>query len=210
MNTRVRPAIYSAVLCVAILSSGGARAEGFIDVYLGGSYTDDTTTRYSSMASATTKFDDSTIGGVRGGVWIGPWPWLGFAGDISYFRADHDARRADIHVIPLSLLVMLRVPIFRSEELPGGRFQPYVGAGPAVFVSVLKDRDIFAPGEFVSADGSIGSDVRAAVKVQLLRWLAVFAEYRHTEFDAKWDDANVTIKGDIETDHFQMGVGFHF
>ena len=68
MNTRVRPTIYSAVLCVAILSSGGARAEGFIDVYLGGSYTDDATTRYSSMASATTKFDDSTIGGVRGGV----------------------------------------------------------------------------------------------------------------------------------------------
>ncbi len=132
------------MLCVAILSGGGARAEGFIDVYLGGSYTDDATTRYSSMASATTKFEDSTIGGVRGGVWIGPWPWLGFAGDISYFRADHDARRADIHVIPLSLLVMLRVPIFRSE------------------------------------------------------------------FDAKWDDANVTIKGDIETDHFQMGVGFHF
>ena len=66
VNTRVRRTIYSAVLCVAILSSGGARAEGFIDVYLGGSYTDDATTRYSSMASATTKFDDSTIGGVRG------------------------------------------------------------------------------------------------------------------------------------------------
>ncbi len=68
VNTRVRPAIYSAVLCVAILSSGGARAEGFIDVYLGGSYTDDATTRYSSMASATTKFDDYANVTIKGDI----------------------------------------------------------------------------------------------------------------------------------------------
>ena len=218
MRTRVRLAILATALSVSILASGGARAEGFFDVYVGGSFTDDATIRESVGGPATTqttRFKDSVIGGLRGGGWIRPWPWLGFAGEISYFRPDDDATRADIHVIPISLLVMFRVPIFRSDDLPGGRLQPYVGVGPALFLSVIRSRNFMGSGlNFVSVDASVGSDVHAGVKVQILSWLAVFAEYRHTRFDANWDDkvtgGNAKITTEFATNHFQMGVGFHF
>ncbi len=216
MRTRVRLAIFATAFCVSILSSGGARAEGFFDVYLGGSFTDDATTRVSTMGPATTQFEDSVIGGLRGGGWIRSWPWLGFAGEISYFRPDADSAlgAADIHVIPISALVMLRVPIFRSDDLPGGRLQPYVGVGPAVFISVIRVPDFFVIEDFIGVDASVGSDVHVGMKVQILSWLAVFAEYRHTRFDANWDDkltgGNAKIRTKLATNHFQMGLGFHF
>ena len=217
VSTRIRLAIFATALSLSILSSGGARAEGFFDVYLGGSFTDDETSRVSGFPPVSTQFDDSVIGGLRGGGWIRPWPWLGFAGEISYFRPDADSAlgAADIHVIPISLLVMLRVPIFRSDDMPGGRLQPYVGVGPAVFISVIRVPDFFVgPEDFIGVDASIGLDVHAGVKVQILSWLAVFAEYRHTQFDANWDDditgSNAKIKTELATDHFQLGVGFHF
>ena len=220
MRTRVRVAIFATAFCVSIVSSGGARAEGFFDVYLGGSFTDDATIRESvggSSTTQTTQFEDSVIGGLRGGGWIRPWPWLGFAGEISYFRPDADSAlgAADIHVIPISALVMLRVPIFRSDDLPGGRLQPYVGVGPAVFLSVIRSRNFMGSAlNFVSVDASVGSDVHVGMKVQILSWLAVFAEYRHTRFDANWDDkltgGNAKIRTKLATNHFQMGLGFHF
>ena len=119
-----------------------------------------------------------------------------------------------IHVGPISLLLMLRVPIFSSDDIPGGRLHPYLGAGPALFVSIIRSRDFFAGADFSSADASIGFDVRGGVKVHLLSWLAVFAEYRHTQFDAKWDDelgiTNFKIKTELATHHVNLGVGFHF
>lgn len=56
--------------------------------------------------------------------------------------------------------------------------------------------------------------MHAGVKVQILSWLAVFAEYRHTQFDAKWDDdvtgSDAKITSELATNHFHFGVGFHF
>ncbi len=84
-----------------------------------------------------------------------------------------------------------------------------------MFVSVIRSRNFLGSAlNFVSVDASVGSDVHVGMKVQILSWLAVFAEYRHTRFDANWDDkltgSNAKIRAKLATNHFQMGLGLHF
>jgi hypothetical protein len=84
---------------------------------------------------------DFTIGG-RFGYWLCPVPWLGFALDTSYYQFDVTPKHAQnlilqdakIQVIPITPMVMARVPLLESSEFPTGRLQPYIGAGPGIFL----------------------------------------------------------------------------
>ena len=58
--------------------------------------------------------------------------WLGLTLEISYFRASTAGDIIKFDLIPISPLLMLRVPIVASPSYPGGRLQPYVGIGPAL------------------------------------------------------------------------------
>jgi hypothetical protein len=75
-------------------------------------------------------FDTSATFGIRGGYWFEPVPWVGVAGDLSTFTADGD--EAKFHLIPVSILVMLRLPLLTTDEPPGGRLHPYLGLGPSL------------------------------------------------------------------------------
>ena len=64
--------------------SGSAGAEGFIDVRVGGAFTDNAKVSGGGMifGSGTTQFDDSVTGGLRGGYWFERLRWLGLAGQV--------------------------------------------------------------------------------------------------------------------------------
>jgi hypothetical protein len=163
------------VLSILTIFPIPASAEWFLDVYGGESTTRDANvnaevTHYSifgsSSQSHTEKVDlDSsfTMGG-RLGYWFEKLPWLGVSLDLSYFKAEGE--KAEFDVVPLSLLLMLRWPLFKSENFPKGKLQPYAGVGPGFcftdsrvnFRPTLQDR-VSGP------SGEIGFDVRAGLAI---------------------------------------------
>jgi len=203
------------------LLAGAAAAEGFVDLYFGGAFTEDE--RIDSNAAGVgltpgpgrVSFDDALAGGLRGGYWIDAAPFLGVALDASGFAMERDFGPADggIAVIPLSALLMVRLPLGATDELPQGRIQPYGAVGPGAFVSVL-GIDIDGLDDFGDATLDLGLDVRAGLKFQIVKWLAVFAEYRYTHVQPDWKDdvegADVRIDTELATHHVNVGLGFHF
>ena len=197
------------------LAASAAHAEGFVDVRLGAAMTESGTLEIgvgSSVTRSRIRFEDSLSTGVRGGYWIDPLPWLGVALDVSYFSPDQEnaVDPFDIYVVPFSALLMLRAPLLPDDDCPNGRLQPYGAIGPGLFLTIA-DED-FA--DFTAASADIGLDVRGGLNIHLLRWLAIFAEYRYTRFDADLDDdffgTPVMFDADFDTHHVTGGVGFHF
>ena len=68
------------------------------------------------------------------------------------------APKNDLHVTPVTLNGLYRLPIARSDEMPSGRLQPYVGAGVGAFIANLKGRisQLDAPRTFEDTDVALG------------------------------------------------------
>jgi opacity protein-like surface antigen len=199
--------VLASILTTALWAPPGtARAEGFVDLRVGGAFTEDNDVTLSQgPASLTfgTEYEDSVTGGVRAGYWF--VPWLGLALDVSYFAPDDDTGGPEIDVIPVSPLLMARVPIGRTEELPNGRVQPFLGIGPGIFVT-LEDFDSFGDDDTVE----VGVDLHAGVNVQVTRLVSLFAEYRYTYFEPEVTIQGVDVESELSTHHVGVGVGFHF
>src|SRR4030095_15103061 len=88
---RVSPiALIATFVLVALPALNAARAEGFVDLRVGGALTEDNYVEIDPPGGGgsfefPTEYEDSVTGGVRGGYWFESLPWLGLAGDVSYF-----------------------------------------------------------------------------------------------------------------------------
>ena len=132
---------------LALILAGSPRpaaAEWFFDLYGGAAFTKDAdiTIRDGATLDTTLKFDTEATGGGRFGYWLTGIgiPWLGFSADVSYYApatsaADVDAR---LEVVPISGLVLLRLPLMPDPEVPTGRIQPYIGGGPSLVATRVK------------------------------------------------------------------------
>jgi opacity protein-like surface antigen len=217
-------------LALALLlgSSTPALGEGFISGRFGGSFTDDGKVDPGGdladaldLDDADARYEDSITFGLRGGYWIDPFDYLGFALDLSYFRADLDKVKGfdvgnnfDVYVVPMSLLVMGRLPLLRDDSHPHGLLQPYVGIGPSVFLTVA-DAEIPDFDNYAAVGADVGLDFVSGVNVQITELIALFLEYRYTDYKAKLNDdldvvKDVKLDLDLETHHITAGIGFHF
>jgi hypothetical protein len=170
-----------------------------------------------------------TVGG-RIGYWFESLPFLGLGIDGFFFTLPVPAQTVDTTVSisgsirgrPISTTasgqvrlpsidlpaagfspqLMLRWPLFTSNEMPKGRLQPYVGVGPAWAVSV--DRDEL---ELV-----LGGLVRGGIAFQLFRHLALFAEYRYSFFPnfELTDSHGLHFQADVNTHHVVGGLSIRF
>lgn len=225
-----RTKLYLSAVCFLLILPTLARAEWFLDVYGGESSTQDANitaevTSYGLFMPTTTKshtqkvdFDTSFTMGGRLGYWFEKLPWLGVSLDLSYFKAEGE--KAEFDVVPLSLLLMLRWPLFKSENFPKGRLQPYAGVGPGFFFT--DSRVNFRPTlqDSVSASsGEIGLDMRAGLAWQFHKRWAVFGEYRYTDIkvDFKQEDSfaifsgsEESIKTYLKTNHYLVGISYRF
>src|SRR2546425_4747217 len=151
-----------------------ASSEGFIDLYAGAAFTQGADVSVREFAPFFTPasvrravgFDTSTTFGGRVGGWIERVPWLGFALDVSSFRAE--GKDVNIDLIPVSPLLMLRWPVLTSTDFPKGRLQPYLGVGPSLFIVPKFEAD-FRPAVARVSEWQIeaGPDVRAGLTWQL-------------------------------------------
>jgi len=170
-----------------------ASAEWFADLYSGVVVWVDPTIHVdvggvSREKSKDTTIADLTIGG-RFGYWLHPLPWLGFALDTSYYQLDVTPKNAKnlflqdakLQVIPITPMVMARLPLLESSEFPTGQLQPYIGAGPGIF---LHHRKVdFQNGDRIRNETvDVGADVRAGVAWRFTPLFGIFAEYRFNYF----------------------------
>ena len=211
-----------AFLCgtaLAFIIAGSARpagAEWFFDLYGGAAFTKDAdiTIRDSATLDTKLKFDTEATGGGRFGYWLTGIgiPWLGFATDVSYYApatsaADVDAR---LEVVPISGLVLLRLPLRPDPEVPTGRIQPYIGGGPSLVATRVKV-DAPAIGErFSDTVAEIGGDFRAGITFMLTRNFGVFAEGRYLLFTTKPGASSFGVDLDIETFQALGGLTLRF
>src|SRR3989304_8824271 len=184
------------VLILLILSGANSvSAEPWIDLFVGAAIPRDRDIEDKSSLGVTfsvrdVEFDRSVSFGGRLGWWTNSLPWLGLAVDAFHFSPDvnRQTRTAtilgqaltggveaiDIGVTVIGLNLMARAPLSVSSEFKNGRVQPYVGAGPAVFITNVNDKGNFNPSDQDERDTSIGLDAKAGLKIFLNKTVAVF------------------------------------
>ena len=201
-------------------------AEEFFDLYLGITNTNDAevwayseeTWPYESD-SEEIDFDPSGLYGLRGGFWSDSIRQIGWAIDVFYFEADSE--KVDVSVIPLSVLLMLRLPLFVRNEFPGGKLQPYFGFGPsACFFDIEVQFQPIIERTISRHYAEFGWQLQMGLLWQFHKEYGLFVEYRYTTFriNEEWEeDATFLtsghtekVKTTLDTHHFLMGISFRF
>lgn len=208
------------------LAAGGARAEGFVDLYVGGSFTADSDVAIGAPAGFVDEvvWENSFVPGGRGGYWLDVLPWLGFALDVSHFEAQQKVapnKTSILHLsaIPISGLVMVRYPLLVNSDFPRGQVYPYAAIGPAGIVTEMTGelKESGFSGSFKDTRMNVGLDLRLGGKLfhPVASW-GFFAEYRLTYFQpSTFNDyvggLPVAIQSDnLLTYYMIFGVGYHF
>jgi hypothetical protein len=205
----VVPVILALVLT---LPATPARAEWFFDLYAGGARTENGRLELETAGASLrdpVDYSESFAASARLGYWLGFARWLGVAVDGSFFEPDDD-----ITIIPISALLMLRFPLFQSDDIPGGVIQPYVAAGPGIFITRFKGRVPFIDERVDETTADPGLDARAGIAIQLASNLALFAEYRYTdvkpELDVTLGGLDIDAETRFRTHHLLGGLSFRF
>jgi opacity protein-like surface antigen len=199
----------SVVFALLALASP-ASAEWFLDGYVGVSLThkgEVTFEAFDAEFDRDAEYRSSAIFGARGGRWLDALPWLGVAVDVSYFKPAED-----VHVFPLTALVLARYGFLRDEEFKEGRLHVYGGLGGGLFISHVDG----AIGRLESSDTSVdfGLDTRLGVSYRIESSWALFAEYRFTHvspsFDVNAFDTRTSADATFNTSHILLGLSYRF
>jgi hypothetical protein len=203
-----------------------ADAEFFIDAYAGGAFTRESDASFSILNTVTNvgiDTDDAFIVGGRLGYWLGFFPWLGLALDVSYFEMEGDPPsslddgqlptfdnlgKANFEILPISALVMLRLPRLVNPIALLTGLIPYAAIGPSVFLTQV---DFEGFEEFGAA---LGLDVRVGLRWEFLPIFGVFAEYRYTrvkdDFQDALRDSPASLDVEFTTHHVLGGISLRF
>lgn len=205
--------ILVALACGLALAAPAA-AEGFLDVYGGGAFTQDdsaTLGTFGTRLRTNARFENSPVLGGRLGLWLKAIPVLGGAIDVSAYNADGEDGfdPTDIDVYPLSALVMVRVPLLEEDDFPDGRVQPYAALGPSLVVSNLQ-----IPAVFDETTADLGVDARLGVTGMLTERVGFFFEWRYLHFEPNYENrisgAPVRFGTEIGTHFLQAGISLRF
>jgi hypothetical protein len=196
--------------CLGLIVIGArpASAEWFFDAYAGASMTADADVEIRDRITLddAVEFDTEAMGGGRVGYWLEGLRWLGVAADVSYFAPAGQGTTVEtrLEVIPITPLVMFRLPLLESPEFPKGRLQPYLGIGPGFFLTSVK---VDAPGlgeRSTDWQFEVGVDARAGIAFLFTPGFGTFLEGRYTAFSTDPGGRNTDL--DVETLHVMGGI----
>jgi opacity protein-like surface antigen len=237
MKPVLTPSILLLALVAVVLSPTGARAEWYLDAYAGFSSTQKTDVNISGLSVSGTpvqaslldvKTEDSPILGLRFGYWFSFLPEVGLGADIFYFQPDVPSQTVTatgavsgkildeeitigaagparlpsitIPAVVFAADVMLRWRFLQTPDIPNGRLQPYITVGPAWMVTDPEDYGT-----------TLGFKVGGGFTWQFHRHMAVFLEYRYTQFLV--DDVKIgglKYGADVKSNHALGGFSFRF
>src|SRR3989442_11277225 len=202
--------VWLALAAVLAGLPAAARAEGFFDFYAGAAFPQDSRPKTSADDAivadmiaypSDVEWKTSPSVGIRGGYWIETYPSIvGLGLDFSYYGAHEDSDFAPLKVaaVPITPLLMLRIPIGFSETYPGGHVQPYAAIGPGFTIAHahanfhdLRDTTSGLDTRLDKFDDyafDVRLDARGGLAVQLGRRFALFGEYRFTRIEPKFKD----------------------
>lgn len=228
-----------ALMVVIVVGAGApAEAEFALDVYAGAAWTRPADVRAGGRDDTGNTIDATIFdvrsntgvaAGLRAGYWIDPLPFVGLGMDLFFFTVPIPAQTAsatgtlssEIFGKPISIDasgearvpavtlpalgfspdVRLRWPIFTSKAYPQGILQPYLTAGPAWALTLNSDQ----------LDVRLGGKIGAGLSVNLVQWVALFAEYRYTFFPGfAFSHEHVGYKTDIKNNAVVFGVSLRF
>jgi opacity protein-like surface antigen len=227
------------VLAASIgLGDRPAAAEWFADIFGGISFTQSRDLKLddSGIGRGTfedVEFDKSLAYGGRFGRYFDSLPFLGLGVDFfrfnpyigpqsvqlrgCFFPGGCGTGRGgtgsfEVETTALSVDLMLRLPLLRTPDAPGGRIQPYLAAGPPLYITTITPRHTRNFRNHDSdTDLSFGYKVAAGLAVYVYKNLAVFGEYRftHTSPEVELRDANLnrtTLRTDLDTHSALFGL----
>ena len=225
-------------MTAVILSAGTSSAEWFGAIYTGASFTrDHNVTIHDSVVGRGTyrdaEFGTSLAYGGRFGRYFDAVPFVGLAVDFfkftpnippqavrgdgcfivgGCFSAETHTGRIDIDATALSLDLMLRLPLFKTEAEPHGVVQPYIAVGAPIFFTTVTPRTTrqFRNQEDQS-DVSLGYKAAGGVSFKVYQNLDVFGEYRytHTSTDVDLRDSSLArtrLQTELNTHSFLIGL----
>ncbi|HEY7204555.1 MAG TPA: outer membrane beta-barrel protein [Methylomirabilota bacterium] len=238
---RLRAVALAALATVSVIGSAcrPAAAEWFADVFAGVSMTQSADLHLNDKAIGpgsfdNVEFDNALAWGGRAGLFFDAVPFLGLGVDYFHYTPYIGPQSAgfhgcifpdgcgnsgkggpgsfDITVNSISVDLMLRLPLLKSEEAPQGRVQPYLTVGPPLFITTITPRNTQS---FKNQDGdtdfSFGLKAGGGVAVQIFKNLMLFGEYRftHVSPDVELRDANlsrVRLGTDLDTHSVLVGL----
>lgn len=224
----MRKIILSAmVVCLLVASAVPVFAEAFFDIYGGVSTASDATMRLlrtdNSITSGDVSFSGEASYGLRAGAWLPRVPWLGVGGDFSSLHLR--GRDTSIDLLPITPIVLFRLPLLVDEEVPQGWVQPYAGIGPSFTVYTYMHTSLVTPINSITATGGLtgGFQVPAGLNIQLSRRVALFTEYRyayyviHLDRDSESQESipsnilrNEKVRTNLSLHNVFAGISFHF
>lgn len=197
----------------------------------------------------TADVDNSFTLGLRAGYWFDFFPLLGAQLDFYFFSPNldipkqpsgnivlNDKLEFDISVVSFGLSVLGRYPFLKTPEFPRGRLQPYLGIGPAIFITSW-DHQPFGADSAMQMRNDLGSETvvngglqfLVGVSYFIIEKVAAFAEYKYTHhvtqiggttrggITVPTDGGNIevfpqTLVGNqpFNISHLTFGVTYHF
>jgi opacity protein-like surface antigen len=230
--------VVAAVLASSVLGDRPASAEWFADLYAGTSFTQKSDLKLNDQGIGPgtyedVEFDRSLAWGGRVGRYFDSVPFLGVGLDFfrfypylgpqsvqlrgCFYPGGCGSGRGgtgsfDVETTALSVDLMLRLPLLKTADAPQGRVQPYLVAGPPVFMTTITPRHTRSFRNHDSdTDFSLGYKLAGGVAVQVYRNLALFGEYRftHVSPEVELRDASngrTTLRADLDTHSALFGI----
>ncbi len=225
------------VACL-VLTAGSVSAEWFADVYIGQSFTEKNDVTVHSSAGLgifqDVEFDRSLAYGGRFGRYFDGLPFLGLGMDVFNFsprigpqrvRVDGcvpsggcnggqgGTNKLDVDALAISLDLILRLPLLKTETAPWGSVQPYITAGLPLFKTTVTPR---TTAQFRNhdedTDYSFGYKLGGGIALHVAQNLMLFAEYRLTHVHASVElrDAatlhHAPLRTDLDTHSVLVGL----
>lgn len=239
-DLRIGPLVIG-VLILLLVAPLDVSAEFYADLYTGAVFTKNTDLTIASSLGSTATYrnlqvNNSWTAGGRAGYWLEGQDWLGFGLDVFFFHV-----KAPNQMVPVTGLaatgttlapadwslpvigigfdvLRLRAPLLRSDEYTHGRLQPYLSAGPALFVTWAETPwNIVQPKGQHDTDVALGAKAEGGVTFLVTKTVGLFTEYRFTHFTSKLNYQNTTSAPASETykttwDSHQVigGISFRF
>ncbi|HEU0067988.1 MAG TPA: outer membrane beta-barrel protein [Nitrospiraceae bacterium] len=233
-------------VCCAVASASPVQAEFVAELYGGGSFTNNADVNLTSPSFGGTaitfqgvKFNTSWTVGGRVGYWFKELGGLGAFGvglDVFTFRANSGQQNVQLNIAGSSLgtfqiasidistvaigfdVLRFRLHLAKSDEFQQGQIQPYMSAGPALFVTETTDGGNIFPANQSSTKTSVGVKAGAGLNVHITPAWSLFGEYRFTHFTSEptfisgppFVVSEITTETDFNTHHAVGGISFHF